>query len=87
MLRDITLVIKQLLARYNLNSAYHGGLGNYALVIWVTACLIEMNNSTEDLGEILLFFLNWYGYMFNPIETGIHIFNSHYRYCICSAYY
>ncbi|CAG9326751.1 unnamed protein product [Blepharisma stoltei] len=72
--REIALVLKKLLYAHSLNSLYHGGLSSYSLTIWIAA---YMNNSGfyEDLGEVLLGFLDFFGNKFDPKRTGINVAN------------
>ncbi len=35
----LMVVVKSLLAKHELNSAYHGGLSSYSLVLWFVAYL------------------------------------------------
>ena len=74
-LRELALVLKNLLLIKGLNSSYHGGLNSYSLLLWITASLNRMEYFEEDLGNLLMHFLNFYGNVFDPTMTGINIIN------------
>jgi hypothetical protein len=76
----LAIVLKQLLATHNLNSAYHGkiyagGLSSYSLVIWIAACFNSMAEPNREIGDLLLSFLKFYGKEFDPRTMGISILN------------
>jgi non-canonical poly(A) RNA polymerase PAPD5/7 len=65
------LVLKHLLVLNDFNSAYTGGISSYALVLWALAYLKE--RETQDLGELLMGFLEYYGKEFDPKRVGIDL--------------
>jgi len=65
------LVLKKLLYSHDLNSAYKGGLSSYSLTLWIVAFLESLEKQKEDLGELLLDFLCFYGTKFDPKTQGI----------------
>ena len=76
----LAIVLKQLLATHDLNSAYHGkvhagGLSSYSLVIWIAACFNSMTEPNREIGDLLLSFLKFYGKEFDPRTMGISILN------------
>eukprot|EP00898_Chlorokybus_atmophyticus_P006139 jgi/Chlat1/6526/Chrsp45S06070 len=65
-LRPLTLVLKQFLTERNLRYAYTGGLSSF--------CLHQHSHSgrvpqTQNLGRLLMDFLHFYGYVFDPRST------------------
>jgi non-canonical poly(A) RNA polymerase PAPD5/7 len=70
-IRPLTMVLKYFLHQHNLNQTFYGGLGSYALVLLVQHYCIE-NKATDNLGELLLGFLERYGINFDYYTTGIH---------------
>lgn len=75
LLREITLVVKKLLYTNQLNSSYHGGLNSYGLFLWIVAFFNSLPCREQDLGKLLMMFLDYYGNHFNPINTGISVVN------------
>ncbi|OMJ75525.1 hypothetical protein SteCoe_25303 [Stentor coeruleus] len=71
----LAIVLKNFLYSINLNSAYHGGLSSYSLVLWIAALFNSMNVVSSDLGELLECFLDFFGNKFNPKEYGINVVN------------
>lgn len=71
LLRPLVLVLKHLLVLNDFNSAYTGGISSYALVLWALAYLKE--RETQDLGELLMGFLEYYGKEFDPKRVGIDL--------------
>lgn len=76
----LVIVLKNFLYSINLNSAYHGksytgGLSSYSLVLWITASFNSMNSVPSDLGELLEYFLDFFGNKFNPKVHGINVVN------------
>ena len=72
-LRELTLVLKQLLALHEMNSAYKGFLSSYSLLLWVAARLLSLPFSSLDLAQLLTDFLSFYSYSFDPLMMGIDI--------------
>ena len=71
----LALVLKKFLYANQLNSAYKGGLSSYSLTLWIVACLNQMGTPTENLGELLLEFLDVFGKRFDPTCTGVSVAN------------
>ena len=67
--QECFLPLKQLLFKHCLNSAYHGGLSSYSLLLWLAAYISE--HPDQRGGELLLSFLKFYGTEFNPRTTAI----------------
>lgn len=86
-LQYIALVIKQLLYSHNLNSAYLGGLSSYSLNLWIAAFMNSISQVSQDLGEVLLQFLDFYGNSFNSDTTGISILNGGSFYSLPKLHY
>lgn len=82
MLREITLVVKKLLYINELNSSYHGGLNSYSLFLWIVSFFNSMKNREQDLGKILMMFLDFYGNHFDPTTTGISVVNGRSTYAL-----
>ena len=76
--QECFLPLKQLLFKHCLNSAYHGGLSSYSLLLWLAAFLTE--HPTQAGGSLLLSFLQFYGSEFNPKTTGISLTSQPYFY-------
>jgi non-canonical poly(A) RNA polymerase PAPD5/7 len=74
-LQYLVLVIKKLLYKQDLNSAYKGGLSSYSLVLWVAAVLNSMPAVPDNLGKLLLEFFRYFGYDFDPAKVGVNIMN------------
>lgn len=74
-LQQLIIVIKLLLEKHGLNSAYEGGLSSYSVVLWCIAYINSLQHKPEDLGTLLLGFLEHYGLIFNPETTGVSIIN------------
>lgn len=75
-LKELSLVLKNLLFVHNLNSSYHGGINSYSLLIWITGYLNSIEYIEKDLGTLLMKFLDFYGNAFDPVTTGINIINT-----------
>lgn len=76
--QECFLPLKQLLFKHCLNSAYHGGLSSYSLLLWLAAYITE--HPVQAGGELLLGFLQFYGTEFNPKTTGISLTSQPYFY-------
>jgi hypothetical protein len=72
-LQQLVIAIKRLLEKHSLNSSYEGGLSSYSVVLWCVAYINSLAEKPEDLGSLLLGFLEYYGLMFFPEATGISI--------------
>ena len=80
-LRPLLLVLKQLLLRRGLQTSHTGGLCSYGLVLMLARFLQEQEPASwkavgtqeEDLGDLLLRFLRFFGMDFNPRTTGISV--------------
>ena len=44
-------------------------------MLWITASLNSMSAVPDDLGALLMYFLDFFGNKFNPKTTGINIIN------------
>ncbi|ORX87373.1 Nucleotidyltransferase [Anaeromyces robustus] len=79
-IRALVLVIKQFLAQRYMNEVYSGGLGSYSVFILVTNFIMMhpcVQNKhmlpQENLGVLLLEFLELFGRVFNYEEVGLGI--------------
>jgi DNA polymerase sigma len=78
-LRPLLLVLKQLLLRRGLQTSHTGGLCSYGLVLMLARFLQEQEPASwktvghEDLGDLLLRFLRFFGMDFDPRTTGISV--------------
>jgi hypothetical protein len=72
-LQQLVIVIKRLLEKHSLNSSYEGGLSSYSVTLWCVAYINSLAEKPEDLGTLLLGFLEHYGLKFSPDVTGISI--------------
>lgn len=71
-LRSIVLVVKKLLARYDLNKPYSGGLNSYSIVLMTSTFLeeygcIQDNSLSKNLSE----FFNFFGNYFDQTKSGM----------------
>jgi DNA polymerase sigma len=69
----LVLVLKSLLYKHSVMSAYNGGLSSYSLTIWAVAFLNAREQDSADYGELFLLFLAFYGTEFQPSTMGIDI--------------
>jgi len=74
-LRELTLILKSLLARHEMNSAYRGYLSSYSLLLWAAARLRTSDWSGRDLGQLLTDFFSFYA-DFDPQRIGINLTQS-----------
>jgi DNA polymerase sigma len=78
-LRSIVLIIKKLLARYNLNKPYSGGLNSYSIVLMTSSFLHKFGiNNVSALSQNLSEFFSFFGNFFDPTVLGMdgsHFFN------------
>ena len=73
-LAPIVVVLKALLNRHHLKSAFTGGLSSYALLLMVVRYLQEqLPQQSGDVGSLLMGFLSFYSQHFDPRTTGISI--------------
>lgn len=79
-MRPLVLVLKAFLAQRQLNKVFSGGLGSYSLMCMVISLLqthplvqTDLIKAHENLGMILLDFLELYGRNFNYEEVGISL--------------
>ena len=80
-LRPLTFVLKYFLAARGLNEPYSGGVGSYLLQLMIVALLQHRERdavnyrrpSLNNLGSLLLEFLELYGIEFNYLTTGISV--------------
>ena len=71
-LRSIVLIVKKLLARYNLNKPYSGGLNSYSLVLMTsTYLLMYANKEISELSWNLSEFFRFYGDHFDQNKQGM----------------
>jgi DNA polymerase sigma len=71
-LRSIVLIIKKLLARYNLNKPYSGGLNSYSIVLMTSSFLLEFGiNNVSALSQNLSEFFKFFGNFFDPTVLGM----------------
>jgi non-canonical poly(A) RNA polymerase PAPD5/7 len=70
----LVTLIKQFLLMRDLNEVYSGGLGGFSTTCLVVSMLQQMPAPLSDnLGELLLSFLELYGTKFNMLENGISL--------------
>ena len=61
-LRSIVLIVKKLLARYNLNKPYSGGLNSYSIVLMTSSFLQKFGiNNVSALSQNLSEFFSFFG--------------------------
>ncbi|KAJ3017418.1 hypothetical protein HKX48_003554 [Thoreauomyces humboldtii] len=77
-LRPLLLIMKQFLLQRGLNEVFTGGMGSYALMCLIVAFLkmhpllqTRQMKASENLGVLLLEFLEFYGIHFNYRSMGI----------------
>lgn len=79
-LLPLMLIMKQFLLQRNLNEVYSGGMGSYALVT-ILAAFLKMHpklqtgqiKASQNIGVLLMEFLELYGYHFNYEEIGLTV--------------
>lgn len=67
-LKEVAIVLKLFLARYNLNSPYMGGLSSYSTVLLLVAYMNKWDmrmNPTLTPSRLLMGFLDYFSYFFN----------------------
>ena len=74
----LVTIIKQFLMMRGMNEVQHGGLGGFSVTCLVTSLLQNMPRvqngeliPEQNLGEILIEFLDFYGNQFDTTRTGI----------------
>ncbi|XKL60343.1 hypothetical protein PGB90_001359 [Kerria lacca] len=77
-LKKLVLVLKQFLLQRDLNEVFHGGISSYSLILMCISFLqlhhFEKNVRLEDnLGVLLIEFLELYGRKFNYLKTAISV--------------
>eukprot|EP00344_Euplotes_crassus_P008154 CAMPEP_0197001480 /NCGR_PEP_ID=MMETSP1380-20130617/6171_1 /TAXON_ID=5936 /ORGANISM="Euplotes crassus, Strain CT5" /LENGTH=275 /DNA_ID=CAMNT_0042419165 /DNA_START=110 /DNA_END=934 /DNA_ORIENTATION=+ len=74
-LKEMTLVIKQLLSLKGLNSPYKGGLSSYGVIIMIVAYMnfFNLQNAFLNISQLLMHFLEFYGSKFDERNVGILI--------------
>ena len=84
-LRPLTLLLKQFLSQRALNEPYSGGLGSYSLICMIASFLMthpllqaRLIDPDENIGVLLLDFLELYGKNFNYEDVGISVVNKKY---------
>lgn len=78
-LKEVSIVLKQFLARMGLNSPYHGGLSSYSTVLLLVAYMNKWNlkmSPTLTPSRLLMGFLDYYSYYFNVSLFGIDVSNN-----------
>lgn len=71
-LRSIVLIVKKLLARYNLNKPYSGGLNSYSIVLMTSSFLQKFGiNNVSALSQNLSEFFSFFGNYFDPMLLGM----------------
>jgi len=79
-LRPLATVVKGFLRERNMNEVYNGGLGSYSTICMIVSFL-QMHpkirqgeiDPTENLGVLLLDFLEFYGQLFNTTDVAISL--------------
>mmetsp|Transcript_10150 Transcript_10150/g.15489 ORF Transcript_10150/g.15489 Transcript_10150/m.15489 type:complete len:87 (-) Transcript_10150:337-597(-) len=67
-LKEVSIVLKQMMACHNLNSPYQGGLSSYSTVLLLVAYMNKyklMQNPALTPARLLMGFLDFYGYYFH----------------------
>lgn len=67
-LKEVSIILKQFLAKMNLNSPYHGGLSSYSTVLLLVAYMNKWNLKMSAVltpARLLMGFLDYYSYYFN----------------------
>ena len=71
-LRSIVLIVKKLLAKYNLNKPYSGGLNSYSIVLMTSSFLQKFGiNNVSALSQNLSEFFSFFGNYFDPSTLGM----------------
>lgn len=71
-LRNIVLIVKKLLAKYNLHKPYTGGLNSYSIVLMTSTFLQRFGiNHRSALSQNLSEFLKFFGDFFDPKKMGM----------------
>lgn len=79
-MRKLVLFIKYFVMTRGLNETFNGGLGSYATCLMVASFLqqhpftdLESGATDDNLGHLLIDFLDLYGRTFNYVKTGLSI--------------
>ena len=77
-LPKLVLVLKQFLTQRQLNEVYYGGISSYSVILLLVSFLqlhprIAANDSTANLGVLLIEFFELYGRHFNYMKTAISV--------------
>ena len=78
-LKEVAIVLKLFLDRYNLNSPYMGGLSSYSTVLLLVAYMNKWDmrmNPTLTPSRLLMGFLDYFSYFFNVQLFGIDVSNN-----------
>uniref|UniRef100_A0A2N9HDT9 polynucleotide adenylyltransferase n=1 Tax=Fagus sylvatica TaxID=28930 RepID=A0A2N9HDT9_FAGSY len=74
-LRPLCLILKVFLQQRELNEVYSGGIGSYALLAMLMAMLQSLpecqTSSEQNLGVLLVHFLDFYGRKLNTSDVGV----------------
>lgn len=77
-LKEVSIILKLLLAKLGLNSPYHGGISSYSTVLLLVAFMNKWNlkmNPTLTPARLLMSFLDYYSYYFKVSLFGIDVSN------------
>ena len=77
-LPKLVLVLKQFLTQRQLNEVYYGGISSYSVILLLVSFLqlhprIAANDSSANLGVLLIEFFELYGRHFNYMKTAISV--------------
>jgi len=77
-LKEVAIILKQFLARMDMNSPYHGGISSYSTVLLLVAYMNKWNLKMSSLtpSRLLMGFLDYYSYYFNTSLFGIDVSNN-----------
>lgn len=71
-LRSIVLIVKKLLAKFDLNKPYSGGLNSYSIVLMTSTFLRKFGiNNVSALSQNLSEFFSFFGNYFDPRTLGM----------------
>lgn len=71
-LRSIVLIVKKLLAKFDLNKPYSGGLNSYSIVLMTSTFLQKFGiNNVSALSQNLSEFFSFFGNYFDPRTLGM----------------
>jgi DNA polymerase sigma len=69
--KEVILVVKQILANHSLNEPYTGGVSSLSLFVMVFSYFNSYGRKEKRTEELLFSFLNFYGNGFNSEETEV----------------